>query len=340
MAEMSAERLLMSAADSMGNRSIGPVAKELRALAERAGVTQDQAAAGLADGSIKSTNKTMLNAIRGAITSAVNYTADALTIPEQYIPPELRGKGKQAADLAGMFSPGADVMDAAQSSGDMMDAARRGDLMGMAGAGAGLAAAGLGMFVPGTAKGYASAAEGMARGGGAAADAAGDYRGLHRAPLRDESNAALHEVNKIFGGDDIYGADAARMFGHGNARLDRGSIEVMRAARGNPDAMVTVYRAVPKGVKDINAGDWVTPNKAYASQHGGDWVEDGAYDVIEKQVPARDLFTDGNSIHEFGYSPSSNALSPSAPPMPPAQKAAGGQSLLDYLAQQKMTAEY
>jgi hypothetical protein len=141
MAEMSAERLLMSAADSMGNRSIGPVAKELRALAERAGLTQDQAAAGLADGSIKSTNKTMMNAIRGAITSAVNYTADALTIPEQYIPPELRGKGKQLADIAAAVSPGVDFQDMIKGSANMMNAQTPGEaakggaemLIGMAG---------------------------------------------------------------------------------------------------------------------------------------------------------------------------------------------------------------
>jgi hypothetical protein len=203
MAEMNADRLLISAANSMGSRSIGPVAKELRALADRAGLTQDQAAAGLANGSIKSTNKTMLNAIRGAITSAVNYTADALTIPTQYIPPELRGKGKQIANLAGMLSPGADVMDAAQSSGDMMDAARRGDLMGMAGAGAGIAAAGLGMFVPGTAKGYASAAEGMARGSGAAADAGGSIRAYHGSPHNfdrfDGSRVGTGETGKLQG---------------------------------------------------------------------------------------------------------------------------------------------
>jgi hypothetical protein len=91
---------------------------------------------------------------------------NALASAAYYVPPELRQTGGQVANALAMFSPGADVMDAAQSSGDMMDAARRGDFMGVAGAGAGIAAAGMGMFVPGTAKGYANAAEGMARGGG------------------------------------------------------------------------------------------------------------------------------------------------------------------------------
>jgi len=38
---------------------------------------------------------------------------------------------------------------------------------------------------------------------------------------------------------------------------DLETISVMKAAAGNPDAEVTIYRAVPKGVTDINEGDWV-----------------------------------------------------------------------------------
>lgn len=53
----------------------------------------------------------------------------------------------------------------------------------------------------------------------------------------------------------------------------------------------------------INAGDWVTINRSYAVDHGK--REFGKnYKILSKKVKARELFTDGNSIHEWGYDPS------------------------------------
>lgn len=50
----------------------------------------------------------------------------------------------------------------------------------------------------------------------------------------------------------------------------------------------------------INSGDWVTISKAYAIDHGKSNLG-GKYKVITKLVKAKNLFTDGNSIHEWGY---------------------------------------
>jgi hypothetical protein len=74
--------------------------------------------------------------------------------------------------------------------------------------------------------------------------------------------------------------------------------------KGNPDATVTIYRAVPKDAPAtaINRGDWVTINKNYAKQHGESTLE-GDYKIIEQKVRARDIFTNGDSIHEWGYDP-------------------------------------
>jgi hypothetical protein len=60
---------------------------------------------------------------------------------------------------------------------------------------------------------------------------------------------------------------------------------------------------VPKGAAAdaINPGDWVTINKAYAKMHG-EGFDDG-YTIIEQRVPARDIYTNGDSIHEWGYDP-------------------------------------
>lgn len=56
----------------------------------------------------------------------------------------------------------------------------------------------------------------------------------------------------------------------------------------------------------INSGDWVTINPAYAKVHGKGNLEN-KFKVLTKTVKAKNLFTDGNSIHEWGYV--ENALS-------------------------------
>jgi len=50
----------------------------------------------------------------------------------------------------------------------------------------------------------------------------------------------------------------------------------------------------------INNGDWVSINPQYAKEHG-EGQFDRNYRVLTKTVSARQLFTDGNSIHEWGY---------------------------------------
>ena len=54
--------------------------------------------------------------------------------------------------------------------------------------------------------------------------------------------------------------------------------------------------------RKINSGDWVSINKQYAKQHGE--REFGKnYKVITKKVKAKDIYTNGDSIHEWGYDP-------------------------------------
>ena len=52
----------------------------------------------------------------------------------------------------------------------------------------------------------------------------------------------------------------------------------------------------------INHGDWVTLSHQYAKEHG-EAALNGKYSILSKKVPARHLYTDANSIHEFGYDP-------------------------------------
>jgi hypothetical protein len=50
----------------------------------------------------------------------------------------------------------------------------------------------------------------------------------------------------------------------------------------------------------INSGDWVTINKEYAKAHGRDNLKN-KYKILSKIVKASQLYTDGNSVHEWGY---------------------------------------
>lgn len=50
----------------------------------------------------------------------------------------------------------------------------------------------------------------------------------------------------------------------------------------------------------INNGDWVTVSKMYAKQHGESNLNNN-YKIVTKTVKASQLFTDGNSIFEWGY---------------------------------------
>jgi len=129
-----------------------------------------------------------------------------------------------------------------------------------------------------------------------------DYRGVHRSP-GPENGAPLYDLTGIYP-DDVYSSKAAQYYGHfgGNHPLDVESIRKIHALRGKPKQGVQIYRAVPKTVTQINPGDWVTINKNYAKDHGESALE-GNYGIISKIVNAKDLYTDGNSIHEFGYYP-------------------------------------
>lgn len=71
---------------------------------------------------------------------------------------------------------------------------------------------------------------------------------------------------------------------------------------GEKDVKVKVYRAVPTSVKEgkLRNGDWVTPSKKYAEMHGDHRLE-GKYRIIEDEVPANQIWWDGNDANEFGF---------------------------------------
>jgi len=130
-----------------------------------------------------------------------------------------------------------------------------------------------------------------------------EYRGVHTAPTRAEANT-LDNLAGVYP-DDIYNpAVAGRFYGHGgpSQAMDNETAHILSKFRGQPDATVDVFRAVPKGVETIQPNDWVTINKNYAASHGkANLGED--FHIISKRVKASDVTSQGDSIHEFGYSP-------------------------------------
>jgi len=52
----------------------------------------------------------------------------------------------------------------------------------------------------------------------------------------------------------------------------------------------------------IEKRNWVTPSRAYAKTHGMGNLNN-KYKIISKTVKAKDLYTDGNSLSEWGYDP-------------------------------------
>lgn len=100
-----------------------------------------------------------------------------------------------------------------------------------------------------------------------------------------------------------------------NRIADEEMIDVIRRAKDNPDAVITVYRAVPARFKDegINEFDWVTPSKAYGEHFAKSLTKQKKekYVVLETQVKAKELVINRNrnlgkdrgEIYEFGYVP-------------------------------------
>jgi len=153
------------------------------------------------------------------------------------------------------------------------------------------------------------------------------YRMAHQ-PTTPQNGAA--RLDDMTGGgtvfpDDIYSGDAVRLYG-GNNLADQESAKIIQSVRGNPEAEITIYRAVPKDVDAINPGDWVTLSKRYADDHaesGYGQMGDEAGKVISQKVKVKDVYSDGNDLNEFGYFPEDIAETNVAKLEPPTEKQPG-----------------
>jgi hypothetical protein len=127
---------------------------------------------------------------------------------------------------------------------------------------------------------------------------AADYRGYHQAPRRaDEFGSPAIDIEEMM--PDFY--TRPNIYTTGMPQADQESVAALARIKDKPDAMITIYRAVPKEVEKINPGDWVTLSPSYADSHLLSNLEEGH--VISMKIPAKNLWFDGDSINEFGYDP-------------------------------------
>lgn len=125
-----------------------------------------------------------------------------------------------------------------------------------------------------------------------------NYMMRHR-PDTIEDSAALHDLADWLPG--IYDAAKRKGFSANVSGVnDADAFKVFDEVRGNPDALVDVFRAVPKGKRDFNAGDWVSISKDYAHKQGKHTRGDD-YDIITTKARAGDISEPGDSIFEQGY---------------------------------------
>ncbi|MFZ9661402.1 MAG: hypothetical protein ACO29O_05935, partial [Chitinophagaceae bacterium] len=117
---------------------------------------------------------------------------------------------------------------------------------------------------------------------------------------------------------DFYGPNGFRYYADMGNGYDRKSYSKSIRAKGKPDDKVAVFRAIPKTVYSkimkstpegeaplnhlIKKGDWVTTSKEYAKEHGEANLNND-FKIVHKYVPAKHLYTNGDSIHEWGYYP-------------------------------------
>lgn len=140
-----------------------------------------------------------------------------------------------------------------------------------------------------------------------------DYRGQHEAP-GPGYGMPLHDTTDVYP-KDFYGPNGFDYYANFGGGYDRKAYNTAVRLKGDPEAHVWIHRAVPTAVYKaamktdaplaqlIKKGDWVTPTKEYAQDHG-EGALNGDYKIASKRVKAKEVFTDGNSIHEWGYHPS------------------------------------
>ena len=147
-----------------------------------------------------------------------------------------------------------------------------------------------------------------------------EYRMQHRAPSNPGYESDEARRNDIENGPDVNLEDIALGYNrqpddyftnprgylndtpHGRESTDAVANALSSIRQGGRDVTVKVYRAVPTTMKEgkLRNGDWVSLSRRYAEMHGNHALN-GKYRIMEDEVPAKDIWWDGNDVNEFGY---------------------------------------
>ena len=118
------------------------------------------------------------------------------------------------------------------------------------------------------------------------------YRAVPKEPTNAEKLAEVEKNMAAFMRRGTLPSDAHTSKGSDWYNWAHGERERLRNL---PEEKVTDINA-------INPGDWVTLTRDYAKDHG-EHALNGKYKIISKKVKAKDVWTNADSIHEFGYYP-------------------------------------
>jgi hypothetical protein len=134
---------------------------------------------------------------------------------------------------------------------------------------------------------------------------ADEFRMAHRAPSYDEEGIDKNMVDIAANKDQIRESlnEQLRMNGDQYKNESAAAInEALSAIDKGEKPTVTIYRAVPKSLKEgkVRNGDWVSLSESYVKVHG-EHALNGNYRIMKEEVPAENLYWDGNDINEWGY---------------------------------------
>lgn len=134
---------------------------------------------------------------------------------------------------------------------------------------------------------------------------ADEFRMAHRAPSYDEEGIDKNMVDIAANKDQIRESlnEQLRMNRDQYKNESAAAInEALSAIDKGEKPTVTIYRAVPKSLKEgkVRNGDWFSLSESYVKVHG-EHALNGNYRIMKEEVPAENLYWDGNDINEWGY---------------------------------------
>ena len=113
-----------------------------------------------------------------------------------------------------------------------------------------------------------------------------EYQEGHQAPDPEEGSS-LDNLSGIYP-DDIYSMDAERLYGD-HVAYDNESLSIIRYAKGRPNAIVTIYRAVPDPNREIQKEiQKLHKILNYNYQYGFFPVGDKVIEQVENELPWAD----------------------------------------------------